>query len=391
MNADLVYGHVSLPDLRRLVPLAATIAVVLLTAASAARADTTFGGDPTEAITPGLSCLEGTPPSLPKSSSCLWSWTNAAVGTDAVPFPEAGASGRGTVTSVTLPAMPNPGPMQAVVLTATVTAGEGRNETTYNCCQVKAISPTFTVPANKITTVPLELDVSATKSGDLLEPGETASNDRLAISVLSPGASLPLHFSGGVTDSSYDGTLVEAPAPTAIGTSVRLTSTIGYQLLAGFTFVPARAGAGGPGGSGGPSGTGTGGKGKGKGKTPRRVSGLKIRGDTFRPGGEIKLLTVGAAVSPAAARTTQTLILGSARASAPGGNATKPVVLGKGKTTVRGRSAPIQLTLNPNARAKLWKGLSLKATLKIVATNAKGESQTMSRAVTLKPARQQTN
>jgi hypothetical protein len=200
----------------------------------------------------------------------------------------------------------------------------------------------------------------------------------MAISVLSPDASLPLHFTGGVTDSSYDGNFIEAPAPTTVGASVQPTSTLGYQLLASFTFGPPRPGA---------AGTGTG---KGKGTTPgqvSRVSGVKLRGNTFRPGGEIKVLTVGAAANPPIAKTTQTLTMSVAQASAAGGKATKPVVLGKGKTTVKGRSAPIQLTLNPNARHKLWEGHSLKATLTIVATSPQGESQTVTRAVTLKPAK----
>ncbi len=63
-----------------------------------------------------------------------------------------------------------------------------------------------------------------------------------------------------------------------------------------------------------------------------------------------------------------------------------PVVLGKGKTTVpAGKSAPIRLTLNSKARAKLAKGHPLKATLTIVATNAQGESQTVTKSVTVKP------
>jgi hypothetical protein len=370
MNAPLVYDYVSLRDLRRPALVAATILAVLLTAVSAARGDTTFGGDPTQEVTPGLTCQEERQPHLAGGSSCLWSWTSPSVGTDAVPFPGAGGSGSGT--AVTLPAMPNPGPMQAVVLTLTATAGEGPHESTYTCCQVKAISPTFTVPANKITTVPLELDVSATRSAALLQPGESASNDRMAISVLSPDASLPLRYTGGV---AIDGDFFESPAPTTSGAFVRPASTIGYQLLARFTYGPARAGAG---------GTGTG---KGNGMTPGRVSGVKLRGNTFRPGGEIKMLTVGTAINPPTATTTQTLTIGAAHASAAGGKATKPIVLGKGKTTVRGKSAPIQLALNPNARAKLWKGRPLKATLTIVATNARGESQTVTRAVTVKPAR----
>ncbi len=50
-----------------------------------------------------------------------------------------------------------------------------------------------------------------------------------------------------------------------------------------------------------------------------------------------------------------------------------------------GKSAPLKLTLNSKARAKLDKVRPVKATLTIVATNAQGESQTVTRSVTVKP------
>ena len=110
--------------------LSATIIVVGATA-SAARADTTFGGDPTQAITPGLSCAGGAPPYFHGANTCMWNWSfpGGNMG-DGLPFPET-TGGGGTVTSVTLPAMPNPGPMQVVVLTGTEQASNTPSEPNY--------------------------------------------------------------------------------------------------------------------------------------------------------------------------------------------------------------------------------------------------------------------
>jgi hypothetical protein len=66
--------------------------------------------------------------------------------------------------------------------------------------------------------------------------------------------------------------------------------------------------------------------------------------------------------------------------------AAKPVVLGSGKTTVpSGKTAPLKLGLNKKGLAKLAKKHSLKAILTMVATNSQGESQTVTRTVTVKP------
>ena len=52
-----------------------------------------------------------------------------------------------------------------------------------------------------------------------------------------------------------------------------------------------------------------------------------------------------------------------------------------------GKSAALKLTLNSKGRARLKKGKPLKATLTVVATNAQGESGTLTRSVTIKPKR----
>src|SRR5271154_2615955 len=77
--------------------LAAAIGATATTAI--AHADTTFGGEPTQEITPGLSCSGGAPPYFHGAATCMWNWSfpGGAMG-DGLPFPNAGGSG--TVTSV---------------------------------------------------------------------------------------------------------------------------------------------------------------------------------------------------------------------------------------------------------------------------------------------------
>ena len=95
----------------------------------------------------------------------------------------------GTVTSVTLPAMPHPGQMEVDVLTSTAIINNSR-EAEAACCSVKEVSAPFTVPANQVTTVPLNLPVSSTPN--IYNPGETQKSDIVAISVLDGTSTFPL-------------------------------------------------------------------------------------------------------------------------------------------------------------------------------------------------------
>ncbi len=52
-----------------------------------------------------------------------------------------------------------------------------------------------------------------------------------------------------------------------------------------------------------------------------------------------------------------------------------------------GKTAALKLVLDKKGLAKLAKKHSLKATLTIVATNSQGESQTVTKSVTVKSAR----
>ncbi len=362
----------------RALATASVVASAFLVAAGAASADTQFGGDPTQAPTAGLTCEYGAPPYFHGAASCLWDWSGTT-GTDNVPFPET-TGGSGTVTSVTLPAMPNPGPMQAVVLTGTLISSSSPTQPDYYCCKVTEISPTFTVPANQVTTVPLNLAVSSQPTPNFSMPGATGSFDGMAISVLSPTASLPLLYTGKtIIGSGADRNQAYFPAPSQTNSEYsEPTDPTGYELLARFNLGSTPS----PTPTPTPTPTTPG---------PAAKGGVKLGGNAFAPGADGKTLALGKATNPPTASTTQTLTLptGGARVLAlAGGKSKKPVVLGKGKTTVpSGKSAPIKLTLNSKARAKLAHGHSLKATLTIVATNSQGESQTVTKAVTVKPAK----
>lgn len=368
--------------------LAALVCIGLLVTAPAARADTTFGGDPAQAITPGLSCQLGAPTGsefIPifvgteGAQSCMWSWNSTYAGSDIAPIPVSG--GGGTVTSVTLPAMPNPGPMQVVVLTAALSETTEPSRPQSICCQVKQVGPTFTVPANQVTTVPQSLHVSATEAADPNQPGDTSFGDLLGISVVSPNASLPIRYTGNnglVNPLVFDGAYVYYPAPSgANGEYQQPLDPAGFQLLARFTLGPDAAPAPGPGpgpAPGPPAGAG---------------GGLKLGKGALLPGVDGKTLTLGQATNPPTAGTTQTLTLpatarASASASARAGKR-KATVVGSGKTAVpSGKTVPLKLKLNGKGRKALTHG-SLHATLTVVAVNPQGEKQMTTKAVVVKP------
>jgi len=371
---------------RRLV--ASLIALCLLGAAPAARADTQFGADPTQAITPGISCQLGAPTGFEApfptiffgtagSPSCMWSWSNPSVGSDIVPIPVTGGSG--TITSVTLPAMPNPGPMQVVVLTAALNATSEPSRPDFICCQVKQVGPTFTVPANQVTTVAQSLHVSATEEANLSQPGDTSFGDLLGISVISPSASLPIRYTGNngtVSVTNFDGDSVYYPAPGgANGEYQTPLDPAGFQLLARFNL--ALDGAPGPAPAPAPAPAGANG-------------GLKLGKGALQLGQDGKTLTLGQATNPPTAGTTQTLTVpAAARASTSAkGGKRKATVVGSGKTTVpSGKSVPLKLHLNRKGKAALKEQGSLHASLTVVATNPQGEKQTTTRAVVVKPAK----
>jgi hypothetical protein len=361
--------------------------VLALGLSSVARAETIFGGEPTLAanatITDGwgsggeaLGCAYGepfpelgpptiAPPSRKPNNTCTWTWLGNSVGgpSDNVPFGAAGGSG--TVSAVTLPAMPNPGPMQVVVFTGTVVIPQGSEpgQTDFACCKVKEISPTFTVPANQIATVPLSLPVAATAA--VTKPGETQTTDILGVSMLgTTGASMPLHFTANPAD--YD--LVTYPARSVTDPNIEeIGSTNEYELLAQFhigsTPEPTPA------------------------PTPTPVTtpaqGLKLA-KALSFAGKGKSLVLGKATNPPTASTTQKLT-----GVLPGGSKkkSKAITLASGKTKIAtGKSAGIKVTLTKAALSALAKHGMLKVKETIVAKGPSGVAQTVSHMLKLQMA-----
>jgi hypothetical protein len=354
-------------------PRALMSAALLALAASAvaaapAPADTAFGGDPSQPILAGANCSQNYQgyPGV-GNSSCLWETTVVSgPGDDFAPLPVSGGSG--TITSVTLPAMPNPGPMQAVVMTSALTTGTEPGRPDSACCQTKAISPTFTVPANTVTTVPLSLPVSSTPGNDPYKPGDTSFSDMLAISVLAPDKSLPLAY----TSSNNVVNATAYPAPTAPSGEFR---GYGYsthlQLLARFTL-------------------GSGAAGGGNGTAVSPAGGVKLSKTIGVPAGA-KKVTLGRATNPPTAATRQRLTatpraLGATTAAKKKKKKAKRTTIGTGKTTVKsGKSASVRVTLSRKARRRLAHGHKVKCTLTVVATGTTGAKSTVTRSVTLKP------
>jgi len=104
---------------------------------------------------------------------------------------------------------------------------------------------------------------------------------------------------------------------------------------------------------------------------------VTLQGSILEPGPGFKTLRVGRAVNLPVVRTRQTLMLGKGK---------NGVMLGHGMTTVpKGKSAPLIMALSGTARDRLVEHHSLQGTLTVVATNAQGGSQTVTRTVTVKP------
>jgi hypothetical protein len=368
---------------KRLGEIGAVLCVLaaLLAGPAGAAADTPFGGNPQNPVTPGVTCENAAVSFVPswRAPTCTWYWSHLGVGSDIVPLPVTGGSA--TITGVTLPAMANPGTMQVVILTAALSATNEPSRPQFICCQVKTIGPSFTVPANQVATVPQNLAVSATKEANLEHPGETSFGDIAAISVLTPGASLPLRYTGKTSLNSTDGGDGDSayfPAVTAPNGEFREpTDPAGFEMNVQFTLGTTPAPAPAPGPAPAPA-------------VPGGATGLKLNKGADRVGADGKTVGFGTAANPPTAATTQTLTLPTgraARASAAGKKPKKPVVLGAGKTTIAaGKTAPIALKLNGKARAILRKKHKLTATLTIVATNTAGQSETKTSQVTIKPA-----
>ena len=362
--------------------LAAAASLLLFGAgAPAARADTSFGGDPTQAISPYLNCEYGAPPVFFGGESCFWNWAGPTAG-DGIPFPET-TGGSGTVTSVTLPAMPDPGPMQVVVVTGTLVGSSDPSIPSYDCCQITEISPTFTVPPNQITTVPLDLAVSSQATPNFAIPGASASYDGVGISVLSPTASLPLVYTGRtLIGSGADRNKAYFPAPShPNGEYVEPTDPTGYELLARFTLGPAGGTAPASPAPGNPAP-----------QVPPAAApalpdgGLKLHGGPLTAAGVTAPLTLGQAQDPPTAATTQTLTVPAALAAAAGAKGKHaPVVIAKGSTRVpAGQTVSLRLSLTSAGRKLLARRRSLKVTETIVARNSANQTQTTTHTVTLR-------
>jgi hypothetical protein len=367
--------------------LAGAVALLLALSATTAIAqaeETTFGGDPTQAITTEATCENAESPFV-GDETCTWSWVRSGFGSDVAPLPELGGSG--TVTSVTLPAMPNPGQMQVVVLTGALVASSNPSEPDSICCKVPEVSPPFTVPANQIATVPLDLAVSAGPPVNLSEPGATQEGDGVGISVLTPGASLPLLYTGntmigGSTPADRD----KAYTPAITQPNSEFASPkdpTGFEVLAKFTLetgtpapktpTPAPAPAPAPAAPAPPD------------------QGLKLGTGALTTANLAGPLTIGQAQNPPTAATTQTLTVPGAAAAIASHKKSKskpkpkPIVIGKGATTVpAGQTVALKLTLTSAGRKLLGKKHSLKVTETIVAKNSAGQTQTTTRTVTIR-------
>jgi hypothetical protein len=317
------------------------------------------------------------------TSSCTWT----SVGTGGSLY----VPGTGTVTAVQLPPLQAPGPMQVVVLRTVreITTDPGHPD--LACCLVRALSQPFTVPPNTPSNVPVNLPVQV-DTQQAVNPGDQQGADLLALSALSPSGQLPLLDLGD--DNAAYASSVYYPAPTEPVTEfVQPGNLGGYVLLMSASWTPATgvqtpvapgvaqtpaAGGGGqtPGGGGATPGGGGAGGGGGATQNPT-VNGLTLLPTGLVTGNGVG---IGRAANPPTARTSQvvTLNLGAARAA-------RMTVLARGATKIpKGGTGRLTAHLTRAGKALLKKKKTIRATMTIVAVDAAGHSQTVSRPITLK-------
>jgi hypothetical protein len=274
--------------------------------------------------------------------------------------------------------------MQVVILGDALAAGTSPSQPDFICCQVLEISPTFTVPANRVTTVPLNLAVSGSPEANLSVPGETSFGTIAAVSVLSPLASLPV-AAGSTSLASFDGDGVYYPAPGQ--TNMEYVTPLdpdGIRLLASFNLSLGGGGAGGGGAT--PTPTPNVRPTPGPATPLAPAGGLQLGAGPLLTANPAAPLTLGQAQNPPTVTTTQTLtgLLGGAARAAKPKRKHAPKVLGSGTTTVpAGKTAPLTVTLTSAARQALKRHHSLTATEKIVARNSAGQMQVTTRTVTI--------
>jgi hypothetical protein len=340
-----------------------TLATALLLAlsltalfAGVANADTTFGGNP-QGTASEINCAGG----VAGATSCTFFWFgNSSNAGDIVPFGPTG--GTGILKSVTLPAMAHPGQMQVDVVTSTAFINSaGKAEAA--CCSVKEISPAFSVPANQVATVPLNLAVSSTPN--VYSPGETQKSDMIAISVLDGTSSLPLR----VTGVEREFVRYAFPAISATTEQIReFPQASGLEVMASYTYgPPAALPVAPPAPAPAPA------------PVPSPLAGVALAKHTLSANKTGRVVVLGKATNPPTTGTTQTLtgILPRAHGRGAHAAAAKPVVLGRGKTVVAGgKSAPITITLTKATRKALAAGAKLTATEKVVATGTGGTKTT---------------
>jgi hypothetical protein len=361
--------------MRRTLSVAALALLVTALFGGVANADTTFGGNPQGTVTP-TSCGQ----IVTNAPSCtfFW-WGNATSAGDIVPFGPTG--GTGNLTSVTLPAMAHPGQMQVDVLTSTAFINSsGKAETA--CCSVKEISAAFTVPANQVATVPLNLAVSSTPNVE--HPGETQKSDFVAVSVLDGTSSLPLRETG----AQHEFVRAAFPAISATTEQIReFPEGFGIEMMASFTFGPPQALPVTPLPTPTPTPTPVA-PAPAPAGPPSPLAGLALAKHSLSADKADRTVVLGKATNPPTTGTTQTLVgvlPATHHRGAHAAAAAKPVVLGRGKTVVpTGKSAPITIALTAAARQALKAGKKLKATEKIVATGS-GGTKTTTLSVRLAP------
>lgn len=161
--------------------------------------------------------------------SCTWT----SAGTFGDLRETANVPGDGTVVQVRVRTGPSVGPMQIVILRSLSDAPTQETlPAPSQCCQIPVVSQVFVPAPNAVTTVPVNLPVTASRNAQ-----GVGTFDAIGLSILAPNVAIPAHDTvaqdGGANSTGF------SPAVAAGTQTVERNGAKGVQLLLNADWVPA--------------------------------------------------------------------------------------------------------------------------------------------------------
>jgi hypothetical protein len=293
----------------------------------------------------------------PWGQSCTW-FSSASLGEgvtegDIVPFPDPAAHGDqyGVITEVRIKTPNYPQPVQPNAKLTILRSDRAYNSGEAACCIGAAETAAFTLKPNAIVHVATNLPAES-----VYDPVQKIYTfDSLALSILDPATPIPAEYDGnpnGYCSGGFGG-----PGGYVRTGQERFESQ--YSVCGYLILIQADLTIGGPGAG-----------------VNVAANDPVVLGHPF---------IVGHAHNPPDVRTQQQLILPKGGPALDGWTAKAPVVVGRGSTSIPfGNTANLTVKLTAAGKKLLRKHHHLKVTLKVIATGVGGETETVTKTVTLR-------